>query len=246
MLDARTLAIASCCVLVAGVVRGFSGFGFAIGAVPLLGLILDPVRVVPVVMLLQAPAGLRTAWRTRHLVDRRSTGWLLTGALAGLAPGMALLTLLPAAAMRLVIALAVILSVAALGLGWRLRRMPGPWAMTAIGALAGLLNGAVAMPGPPVIAMYLATPTPQAVCRASLVLFFLATGVAGVALATPQGLIDGGSLVLALALAPAMLLGSWLGTHLFQERGARLYRPLALTFLAAVAVTALLQVLHAA
>ena len=66
-----------------------------------------------------------------------------------------------------------------------------------IGALAGLLNGAAAMPGPPVIAMYLAAPQPIEVCRASLTTFFLLTAVTGAIFAFSTGLIDVGSLAFA-------------------------------------------------
>ena len=59
------------------------------------------------------------------------------------------------------------------------------------------------------------------------------------------GLIDAGSLVLAGLLAPAMLLGSWLGGRAFALGGARCYRPASLAFLVAIAATALLQALRA-
>lgn len=245
LLDGRGLALASGCVLVASVARGFSGFGFAIGAVPLLSLVLEPVRVVPIVMLLQALAGLDMAWRSRRLVDWPTTGWLLAGAGTGLIPGVALLATLSASLLHLLIAAVVVPSTALLGLGWRLRAMPGRGTTALIGAVAGLLNGAAAMPGPPVIALYLAAPRPQAVCRASLVSFFLITGVAGILVAASRGLIDAGSLILAAFLMPAMLLGSWLGERAFARGGARFYRPAALGFLAAIAATALLQAVRA-
>ncbi|MFO1072387.1 MAG: sulfite exporter TauE/SafE family protein [Geminicoccaceae bacterium] len=245
LLDGRGLLLASGCVLVASIARGFSGFGFAIGAVPLLSLVLEPVRVVPLVMLLQAVAGLDTTWRQRRLVDWPTTGWLLAGASAGLVPGVALLASLSADLLHLLIAAIVVPSTALLGLGWRLRAMPGRGTTALIGAVAGLLNGAAAMPGPPVIALYLAAPRPQAVCRASLVSFFLITGVAGILVAATRGLIDAGSLVLAGLLAPAMLLGSWLGGRAFALGGARCYRPASLAFLVAIAATALLQALRA-
>lgn len=40
-------------VFLAGLLRGFTGFGFSIAAVPMLSLILAPVQVVPLVLLLQ-------------------------------------------------------------------------------------------------------------------------------------------------------------------------------------------------
>jgi hypothetical protein len=87
------------------VIRGFSGFGFSIGAVPLLSLVLEPIQVIPVVLLLQLVAGLETAFRTWRLVDWRTLRWLLVGSVVGLLPGIALLTALSPNAMRLAISL---------------------------------------------------------------------------------------------------------------------------------------------
>jgi uncharacterized membrane protein YfcA len=202
--DLGTIVITSHLVLVASVVRGFSGFGFAIGAVPLLTFVLAPAQVVPVVMLLQTMTGVGTAVRAWRSVDWSIIRWLWVGSMIGLLPGLALLAALPPNTMRLVIAAIVMLAVLSLTLGLRLSTMPGRAAIVSIGALAGLLNGAAAMPGPPVIAMYLAAPQPIEVCRASLTTFFLVTAVTGAIFAFSTRLIDVGS----LALAGTLVLGS--------------------------------------
>ncbi|HEY1410662.1 MAG TPA: hypothetical protein VGF36_00900, partial [Rhodopila sp.] len=48
------LLIAMVGVLLAAILRGFTGFGFGLAAVPLLSLALPPVEVVPLVVALQA------------------------------------------------------------------------------------------------------------------------------------------------------------------------------------------------
>jgi hypothetical protein len=121
--------------------------------------------------------------------------------------------------------------------------MPGRGVIAAIGVLAGALNGAAAMPGPPVIALFLASRQPPSVCRASLVLFFLITGLAGAVAVTLRGLVDADGAILAATLIPALWAGSWLGEKVFRLSGTRFYRPAALVFLAAIAATTLFQVL---
>lgn len=242
--DLGTILVASHLVLLASVVRGFSGFGFAIAAVPLLTFVLAPAKVVPVVMLLQTLAGVGTAARAWRSIDWSIMRWLWAGSLLGLGPGLALLGVLPPDTMRLAIAAIVTLAVLSLALGLRLRVIPGRAAIIGIGALAGLLNGAAAMPGPPVIALYLAVPQSIEACRASLTTFFLATAVMGTTLAFATGLIDVGSLALAATLVPPLVLGSWLGERLFRLGGARFYRPAALILLAVVALVSLLRTLH--
>lgn len=243
MPDLGTIVLASQLVLLASVVRGFSGFGFAIGAVPLLSLVLPPAEVVPVIMLLQMLAGAGIAIRSWRSIDWTVLRWLWGASTIGLLPGLVLLTVLPPNTMRLVIAVVVAFAVMSLALGLRFRAMPGRAAVVSIGLLAGLLNGAAAMPGPPVIAMYLGMPQPIEVCRASLTTFFLLTAITGSLFAFATGLIDGGNLALAATLVPALIFGSWLGELLFRLGGTRFYRPAALILLAVIAVVTLLRVL---
>ena len=54
---AITLLIALLGVFAASVLRGFTGFGFGLAAVPLLSLVLPPAQVVPFVVVLQVVVG---------------------------------------------------------------------------------------------------------------------------------------------------------------------------------------------
>jgi uncharacterized membrane protein YfcA len=60
-----SLIVTICGVLLASVLRGFTGFGFGLAAVPVLALALPPSQVVPLVVTLQVivgAGGLRAAW----------------------------------------------------------------------------------------------------------------------------------------------------------------------------------------
>jgi len=72
--------------------RGFTGFGFGLAAVPLLSLALPPAKVVPFVVVLQVivgGGGLRHAWR--HC-DWRAVRDLYPGLVLGIPIGIAILT----------------------------------------------------------------------------------------------------------------------------------------------------------
>ncbi|HEY0420739.1 MAG TPA: hypothetical protein VGC80_14575, partial [Acetobacteraceae bacterium] len=56
---APVLAAAALAILFAGVLRGFTGFGFALAAVPLTSLVLPPGLVVASVLVMQAVVGFR-------------------------------------------------------------------------------------------------------------------------------------------------------------------------------------------
>ena len=66
-------------VLIAGYIRGYSGFGFSMVTVLSLSMVFRPVEVVPVVLLLEIGASsllLPQVWRK---VDWRSLAWLGIG-----------------------------------------------------------------------------------------------------------------------------------------------------------------------
>ena len=121
---AETLIIAVFGVFAASLLRGFTGFGFGIAAVPLLSLALPPTKAVPFVVVLQVivgGVGLRQAW---SLCDWRAVGGLSPGLVLGIPIGLAVLTTLRADTVRLAIGCLILASVVLLWRGLRLSRTP--------------------------------------------------------------------------------------------------------------------------
>lgn len=240
-LSAWAIAAIAAAIVFAAVLRGFTGFGFALAAVPLVSLAISPRQAVPMVILQQLLLGLVDGVKAWRDCDRRSVLHLAAGAVIGVPAGIAALGLLPGTVTRMAIAGIVL---AAIALLWKPRRLPfTPGARTAAtaGFLAGLCNGLAAMPGPPAIAYYLVTDTEARKVRASLMAFFLATAI----IATPgtwaAGLLDRDTVILALAGLPLVLAGGHVGNRLFRRHGAGSYRPIALATLGAAAVAILLR-----
>ena len=230
------IAFGTAVVLAAGFMRGFTGFGFAMAAVPLLALVIAPARVVPFVVLLQLLAGVWDWREARKHAHWRSLPWLMAGAVVGTPLGTLSLRAMSADWARLAIAGAVLLAALLLARGVKLAALPSRPALAATGLFAGVLNGIAAMPGPPVIVLYLAGAVSMEVGRASLLLFFSASNVVGAVSAAGAGLIPPGTLVLAAAALPALLLTQWLGRRVFLRASANRYRQVALIFLALLAL----------
>src|SRR5690606_28365767 len=66
------MAYAAVVVFLGGVLRGFTGFGFALAVVPTLSLILPPVEIVPAIAAIGIPAGLFLVGRIARTADWRS------------------------------------------------------------------------------------------------------------------------------------------------------------------------------
>ncbi len=232
-------------VLAAGYMRGFTGFGFAMAAVPLLALVIAPARAVPLVILMQLMAGVWDWREARRKAHWRSLPWLMAGALVGTPLGMVGLAAMSPDWARLAIAGAVLLAVVLMAQGFRLAAMPGGAALAGTGLAAGVLNGIAAMPGPPVIVLYLAGALTIEAGRASLLIFFSVNNVVGAVSAATAGLIPPGTLVLAAAALPLMLAGQWLGRRMFLNATPARYRQVALVFLAALAAITAARALYA-
>ncbi|PJE27632.1 hypothetical protein SAMN06297129_0418 [Pseudooceanicola antarcticus] len=220
-------------VFAAAVLRGLTGFGFALAAVPALSLFLDPAQAVTIAILLQCMVGLRDLALMRKLVQFRALGLMGAGALIGTPLGIWGLTLLPADVMRLVLAGIVGIGLAALILKTRLPPGPGP----AIGAgfASGLFSGLAAMPGPPAIAYFLGTETPAKQTRASLMVFFFLTSLIAMPGLWLTGRLHAETFTQALIAFPALLIGTWAGGRAFEKLGEGGYRTAATALLGVTA-----------
>lgn len=228
--DPLIMAGAAAMAFGAAYVRGLTGFGMAIILVPLLGLIVTPTEAVVLGIFLQVligPVGFKIIFADAH---RQSAVAIAGYAVVATPLGIWLLGQTSPDVARLLIALIAIGAFLLVLLPQRGELRPGPKETAATGIASGILTGFAAMPGPPVVPFYLRQPIPPAEARASMMLVFFATAVAGTISAFALGIASWKLVWLSLMLFPAVLLGNWLGAKSFGKVPARLWR----TFVAAV------------
>ena len=225
-------------VFAAGFLRGFTGFGFGLLAVPALTLFFEPREIVPAVVILTAVVGLQLLRRVWSQADWPSVKLLTAGAIAGTPFGAWLLASVSGDMMRAVIGSTCIAAVLLLWRGYKLAAVPGRPARLGIGVVSGLINGATAMGGPPVIIFFLALPSGVAVGRASLFVFFFFSAITSIAVQTSAGLVTLRVFVLAALMLPLMALGNGLGDRWFGKASDKHYRWVALLSLLVIALTA--------
>jgi uncharacterized membrane protein YfcA len=227
-LSPASLALAALVVFGAGFLRGFTGFGFSLAAVPALTLMLDPAVVVPCSLILSLLAGVQVLPKLRRLVHWRAVWILLAGSLAGTPPGVYLLGALPANALRLGIGVVLIGSVALL---WRQPRLLHSEALPfgfGAGFISGLLNGSTGMGGPPAVLYFLNSVESVPIARASLVMYFFFASLGTLAYGAADGLIGRHVLLLSLLFLPPLYIGNFLGDRCFDGSSAATYRRVAL------------------
>ncbi len=226
-------------LLVAGIVRGFSGFGSALIFVPVAGIFLPPTHVIAIIALVEVASIAALVPRAWGQADRAQVGLLVLAALPAVPLGLAVTEALDAAAVRWIVAAFATCTLIALASGWYFTHKVRLPALLLIGAAAGLLGGMTGMTGPIVVLFYLAGRSAAQSVRANTILFLAALDLVIVISLGLRGFAEIPVLWLAGLLAVPYFLAMMIGQALFHPEHERLYRRAALAIIALAVVTGL-------
>lgn len=224
-------------IFFAALTHGLAGFGSALVAMPLLVLWMDIREVTPLVALLTLTinavflAGLR-----KSLVAKRVFG-LVAGAAGGIPLGIAFLRYGDPRTLEVALGAVLILySLQAL----LLRRGPkegiGPRGGVLLGAVSGVLGGAMNVAGPPAVIYTASQKWTKEEIHVTLQLYFLLAGVMITSGHAISGLTTAATLRMYGALLPACLAGCGAGYALHRRVGRDLYRRLVYLLLLALGI----------
>jgi hypothetical protein len=216
-MDLATTVYAVTVILLAAIVRGFTGFGFSIISISALTLAVSPVEVIASIFLMEIAASLHLLPGVWREIRWRPVAILLAGAAIGTPLGVHLLASVPEPVMQIALASLVLVATSLIAGGFALERMPGPLATGATGLAGGLLNGAFGIGGPPFILFFFSSPAGAAAGRASLIALFLGVDVIGLAVQGAASLLTLDHLWRAAFLLPALLLGVTIGSRSFRN-----------------------------
>ena len=232
--------VAALVAVIAGMVRGFAGFGAAMLMTPVFSALYGPAAGVSLCLLLEIAVALPLLPRVVRYVDWRRIGVILAAAIVGAPLGNLVLTQIAPEPMRWLISAIVLAAVAMLASGWRYHGKPHIAATLTAGVSSGFLNGLSGMAGPPIVFYYLAGTETVTQVRANLTTYFVFVDLAALAVFGGRGLIGWPTLVEGAFLAPAVVLGGLLGERLFPLASEKFYRRLSLFLLVAVAIGCLI------
>jgi hypothetical protein len=227
--------------ILAGIVRGFSGFALSAMVMATAVIILPPIELLPMLWWLEMSASILMLKNGWDGADKTMTYALVIGATIGWPIGLALTIAISVAASK-TIALAVI-GLLAITLLAKIRMpflatKPGLYGS---GVLSGIVSGVAGVGGMVVAVYVLAADAPAKVMRASLVLYlFLSAGISMVVL-TAFGVMDTSGIARGLFFAIPTMFGVFLGQQLFTERLAPYYRPFCLILLIGLAMLGLIR-----
>lgn len=209
----------------AALIRAFTGFGFAMLVVPAFSFFLlpgDAVVLSAVLALLLGLLSYRSWWR---LFPAAPAGPMVTGSVIGTAVGVWFLASLSVNEFQLWIGISVVIASAVLSrFNPSERPASAPVSLTT-GVASGLMNGAFAIPGPPVILYVVATISDPVKSRAFLMMFFWCSSLVSLVMFGVAGLITPKPFQLLWIALPAMWLGNRIGDWAFARFAGAAYRP---------------------
>lgn len=223
----------------AGLVRGFSGFGAALVFTPLANIVVEPWRAVTLLVILDFLLALPLLPRAAKACVWREVA-PLTGAAALTVPvGAFFLVSVDATALRWAMALLALLAVGVLVSGWRYASRPTPYLSAGVGALAGGLGGLSSFYGPPIIIFWLSGQAGSGTVRANLIVFFAAIGLVASTVYTLLGILTVSVFLESLLLMPPYGVSLFLGARLFGLASERTFRNLAYLAIVGAALSSL-------
>lgn len=226
---------------VAGLARGFSGFGAALIFMPAASALVTPALAAPVLLVADGILSLGFLPRAWKLARRKDVALMAAGAAAGVPLGTLVLNHADPLVLRWIIAGLAFAMLLLLASGWRYHGVPRPGVTALVGGVSGLFGGLAQLSGPPVVAYWLSGKQAHDTMRASIILFFGATTLFAFVSYLAAGLITAQSLWLAAIVAPAYAAGLFLGARAFGLASPESFRRLSL-LLIAVSVAASLPV----
>ena len=218
-------------ILLAAVIRGYSGFGFSALTVTSLSLILPPAEVVPTAFLLEIAASmfmLPMVWRS---IDWQKLNWLVLGILAGTPVGLLFLAEVPQDPVRFTISGFVLVACFLLWKNVRIRSEGGRIRLLVVGCISGLVNGAAGIGGLPIVLFLLSGSIRAEVLRATIVAFLFCSDIYATLLSGSQNLLSNELLARSVLFLFPLVVGVAIGHRGFVKSSPESFRKFAIGLL---------------
>jgi uncharacterized protein len=218
--------------LIAGLMRGFAGFGSAMLMAPIFAILFGSADMVVTVVAIELVVSLQLFPAVRGHADWRTLMPMSIAACAAMPLGVWLLASVDKNTIVTAVSAVIVGFVMLMWSGWKYRGRRSPVASATVGAVSGAMMATTSVGGPPVLLYLLSGDDPPAVNRANIVTYYFLTQFLLIVIVLATGVAGWQALARAVVLFPVMVLGAWLGGRLFHGLASeRLYRNVALGIL---------------
>jgi hypothetical protein len=214
MVTAGNIILLSLIIFTASVIRGFTGFGLALVAVPLLQFLMPVTDTAVFIAMINFIFSVLYYRRSKREISNQPLGAMALWTGAGVAAGTVILKFINPAFIQLGWGIIIIFIVYALYRGVDFHIRSDKTALTLSGLLGGMLSGATGITGPPVAVILSSMKTPKEKFNAVISVFILFAVSYALVFYLITGLIREETLLLALCSVPALIAGLYTGDRL--------------------------------
>jgi uncharacterized membrane protein YfcA len=211
-------------VFVAGLVRGFTGFGTAMIYMPFAAALLPPVWALTVMLVFDLLGMPPLIPRALKDADRGDLARLSLGVLIAAPIGLLLPSRFDPTVFGWILSAIILVLLAFVAAGWRYRGRLSRRMVVSVGAFGGFLAGMSGLAGPPVIMFYMSRPLPVQVIRANILLFLVLADLLTAIFMGLGGLLDLEPLAIGALMILPYVAGGLAGSALFNPAHERVYR----------------------
>jgi uncharacterized membrane protein YfcA len=216
--------IALLVAVLAGVSRGFTGFGSSLIMTPVYAVMFGPTVAVATALSLEVMVSADSVTRVARIIPWRIMIPIWVAAWIAVPFGTWILLVADADVMRRAISLIVALMAILLMVGWRYHGSHQLISKITVGALSGTLNSSTSLGGPPLIFYMLMGPSTTTAARAGLIANVFVVSIPTVTILFLSGALDNLTLWRIAALFPFFLVATQIGNHIFHIAGEKTYR----------------------
>jgi uncharacterized membrane protein YfcA len=218
--------------VVAGLVRGFAGFGSAMIYMPLVSAVYEPKLAAATLLLIDSICSLPFTIQAMPHCNWREVAPVSIAGICAVPLGVTALVFIDPLILRWFISVLVLIALVSLVTGWRYRGRPTLAASLTAGALSGFGGGAVQIGAPPLLVFWLGGNNKAATVRANMMVYFIAQSTLSLALYFYNGLFNAQVITLALMIGVPFVLAFWAGARWFHGSSDGLYRRVAYAIIA--------------
>lgn len=236
------LVLVALVIAVASYVQAISGFGFALLAVPLMGLAID-IRLAVVVSTLCAIStnGVH-AWNDRESANTQVVKRIVVAAFFGMPIGLAVLEWLSKEQLQLLVGLTVLVITLLLIRRTQVATSRMSYDLAA-GFISGVLATSVSTNGPPLVVVLQAKKMPSSEFRATLNYVFAVVGVISLGMFAIAGRITNDAVIATLWALPGLVAGLWAGRRIRSKISETQFRKIVFVLLTATGLASVIGAL---
>jgi uncharacterized membrane protein YfcA len=228
--------------LVAGLMRGFAGFGSAMLMAPIFAILFGSAEMVVTVVAIELVVSLQLFPQVRSAADWKTLAPMSIAACIAMPLGVWALASVNKGTIVTAVSAVIVAFVVLMWTGWKYRGRRSKVATVAVGAVSGAMMATTSVGGPPVLLYLLSGNDPPHVNRANIVTYYFLTQFLLIVIVLATGVAGWDALARAVVLFPLMIAGAYLGGRLFHGLASeRLYRNVALAILFATGMFGLLR-----